>query len=91
MPDHPCRTDFVSALRRVSPDFRNWWALHEVTQSPDGQKELRHAVAGRLSLDEVTLETQSARNLRIRASTPRREPARPQRLRQLVSMRAVPL
>lgn len=43
----------ISALQEGSPDFRRWWARHEVARSGVGRKTIRHPVAGTLLFEHA--------------------------------------
>jgi transcriptional regulator with XRE-family HTH domain len=45
----PAFEELIGALRKTSPDFRRAWERHEVSQSGEGRKELRHPTAGLLA------------------------------------------
>ncbi|WP_406390703.1 helix-turn-helix domain-containing protein [Streptomyces sp. NBC_00887] len=54
-PDDPRLTALVGELSVQDPDFRQWWAAHQVTTLGVGTKALHHPIAGELSLDWDTL------------------------------------
>ncbi|MFE6037333.1 helix-turn-helix domain-containing protein [Streptomyces sp. NPDC056452] len=54
-PDDPRLTALVGELSVQDPDFRQWWAAHQVATLSVGTKVLHHPVAGELSLDWDTL------------------------------------
>jgi transcriptional regulator with XRE-family HTH domain len=43
----------IAALRKCSPDFSRAWERHEVSQSGEGRKDLRHPVAGMMSFSHA--------------------------------------
>jgi hypothetical protein len=43
----------ITALRRTSPEFSLAWDRHEVSQSGEGRKDLRHPTAGMLSFSHA--------------------------------------
>lgn len=54
-PDDPRLTALVGELSVQDPDFRRWWAAHQVATLSVGTKTLHHPIAGELSLDWDTL------------------------------------
>ncbi len=49
-PDDPQLTDLVGELSIKSPQFRTWWADHNVRERTHGTKRFHHPVVGRLDL-----------------------------------------
>ncbi|MEY9845366.1 helix-turn-helix transcriptional regulator [Streptacidiphilus sp. MAP5-3] len=49
-PDDPKLAALIGELSVKSPEFRQWWAAHDVRSKGPCQKELHHPVVGRLSL-----------------------------------------
>ena len=45
--------DLISALQERSPEFREWWDLHEVATSGVGRKVLNHPTAGKLHFEHA--------------------------------------
>ena len=45
--------DLISALQERSPEFREWWDLHEVAGSGVGRKVLNHPTAGKLYFEHA--------------------------------------
>ncbi|MFE4367617.1 helix-turn-helix domain-containing protein [Streptomyces sp. NPDC056835] len=54
-PDDPRLTALVGELSVQDPQFRQWWAAHQVATLSVGTKALHHPVAGDLILDWDTL------------------------------------
>ena len=55
----------VSALREASPEFREWWELHEVASSGVGRKVLRHPTAGKLVFEHAVFRPEESPDLRF--------------------------
>ncbi|WP_025717160.1 helix-turn-helix transcriptional regulator [Paenibacillus sp. 1-18] len=53
--DDPWFREFSHELSEASPEFREWWPLHDIRIAHTGHKELNHPVAGKLSLRPTTL------------------------------------
>lgn len=50
-PDDPQLNTLVAELSAGYPEFRRWWAEHDVATRDTGRKHLRHPVVGDLLLD----------------------------------------
>lgn len=50
-PDDPLLAELVGELAVKSPEFRRWWADHNVRERGHGTKRYHHPVVGRLTLD----------------------------------------
>ncbi|MGE5858890.1 MAG: helix-turn-helix transcriptional regulator, partial [Solirubrobacterales bacterium] len=57
--------DLISALQRGSPEFREWWELHEVASSGVGRKVLRHPTAGKLVFEHAVFRPEESPDLRF--------------------------
>lgn len=49
-PDDPLLTDLIGRLSIKSPEFRTWWAAHQVRQKIHGTKRYRHPVVGEVTV-----------------------------------------
>lgn len=54
-PNDPRLAEIVGELSVHDPDFRRWWASHDVVRQTCGIKVLNHPVAGELTLEWETL------------------------------------
>jgi transcriptional regulator with XRE-family HTH domain len=54
-PHDPELIDVVGELSVLDPDFRRWWAAHDVHERSHGRKEYHHPVVGDLTLDYEAL------------------------------------
>jgi hypothetical protein len=50
-PDDPELALLVGELAVQDPDFRTWWATHQVAETSHGTKHYRHPIVGDLTLD----------------------------------------
>jgi transcriptional regulator with XRE-family HTH domain len=50
-PDDPTTQALIGELSLKSPEFRRWWARHDVAVFSSGRKELLHPTVGRVVLD----------------------------------------
>lgn len=69
VPGEPKWRELVDALSRVSPEFRTWWAMHDVARPPHWAKELRHP-AGRLVLEHMTMHLDATPGYNMTVFTP---------------------
>jgi len=60
-------SDLVGELSTRSPEFRTWWAAHNVRYHQTGTKRLRHPVVGELELDYEVMEVSADDGLTIAA------------------------
>jgi hypothetical protein len=49
-PDDPLLTELVGDLSIRSPEFRTWWAAHDVREKTHGTKRYRHPLVGELTV-----------------------------------------
>ncbi|GCE21317.1 helix-turn-helix transcriptional regulator [Dictyobacter kobayashii] len=63
----PWCEQLISDLKQASPEFRRWWAQHDIqwTCDPHHQKELNHPRVGSLLLSGTTLVDQDAPTFKL--------------------------
>ncbi|MET7285951.1 helix-turn-helix transcriptional regulator [Streptomyces sp. NPDC005573] len=49
-PDDPLLTDLIGRLSIRSPEFRTWWATHQVREKTHGAKRYRHPLVGEITV-----------------------------------------
>jgi transcriptional regulator with XRE-family HTH domain len=49
-PDDPQLRELIGELAMASPEFRTWWAEHDVTTRNSGVKRYRHPVVGEMTI-----------------------------------------
>jgi transcriptional regulator with XRE-family HTH domain len=54
-PGDPVMATLISELSAHSPDFRRWWAAHDVRDESSGRKRINHPIVGELDLTFETL------------------------------------
>ncbi|HEX6797941.1 MAG TPA: helix-turn-helix transcriptional regulator [Ktedonobacterales bacterium] len=65
-PGDPSFQELVDDLRRVSPEFGQWWEQHDVRGLPDGSRSMQHPTLGPLAFDHVTFQTSITPDLRLK-------------------------
>jgi transcriptional regulator with XRE-family HTH domain len=60
-------SDLVGELSTRSPEFRTWWAAHNVRYHRSGTKRLRHPVVGELELEYEVMDVSADDGLTIAA------------------------
>ena len=58
-------SDLIGELSTRSPEFRTWWAAHNVRYHRTGTKRLRHPVVGELELDYEVMDVSADDGLTI--------------------------
>jgi transcriptional regulator with XRE-family HTH domain len=66
----PRFTELTTALREASPEFREWWELHDIAGFPPAHQLFEHPSAGRLSFDYVKLASDETPDVRLIAYLP---------------------
>jgi transcriptional regulator with XRE-family HTH domain len=61
----------IAELHRISPEFRELWARHDVLNLSEGQKSMQHPLVGELSFDFLLFQTVDSSDLRLLLHTPR--------------------
>jgi hypothetical protein len=62
--------ELVAALGEASPDFRKWWARHEVARSGVGRKTVRHPEAGTLLFEHAVFRLEETPDQRLVVYSP---------------------
>jgi len=58
-------TELIEDLRRVSPEFRDWWSRHDVRGILDGPKDIFHPTVGRLVFQHTNLQMPTTPDLKL--------------------------
>ena len=69
--EDPWWAEQIAELSRISPEFRELWARHEVINTPEGRKVMHHALVGKLAFEFLMLQRVDASDLRVLICTPR--------------------
>ena len=79
--------ELISALQERSPEFREWWDLHEVATSGVGRKILRHPTAGKLVFEHAVFRPQESPEQRLVLYSPSPQANTPEKLAKLLAQR----
>jgi transcriptional regulator with XRE-family HTH domain len=79
----------IAALRKSSPEFSRAWDRHEVSQSGEGRKDLRHPVAGMLSFSHAVFHPAEKLEQRLVLYSPLPENDTAEKLAALIGKGAV--
>jgi transcriptional regulator with XRE-family HTH domain len=80
--------NLILALQQASPEFREWWDLHEVASSGVGRKVLNHPEAGKLVFDHAVFRSEENQEQRLIIYSAAPDANTAEKLRQLLSARA---
>ncbi len=80
--------DLISALQEASPEFREWWELHEVASSGVGRKVLRHPEVGKLVFEHAVFHPQESPEQRLILYTTTPTADTPEKLQSLLAARS---
>jgi hypothetical protein len=80
--------ELISALQEASPEFREWWELHEVASSGVGRKVLRHPKVGKLVFEHAVFHPQESPEQRLILYTTTPSADTPQKLEKLLAERS---
>jgi transcriptional regulator with XRE-family HTH domain len=80
--------DLISALQEASPEFREWWELHEVASSGVGRKVLRHPEVGKLVFEHAVFHPQESPEQRLILYTTTPTADTPEKLQRLLATRS---
>lgn len=83
--DDPRSQVLIEDLQRVSPEFRQWWARHDVLRKVQYVNRFNHPVVGYLALKYTGFRVEDAPDLRLAVFTPLAEANTAQKLQQLLN------
>jgi PAS domain-containing protein len=81
----PWWTTQIAELSRISPEFRELWACHDVHNASEGHKSMHHPSAGDLSFDLLSLQTSDSSDLRLMMFTPRSSSRTAEKIERLLA------
>jgi transcriptional regulator with XRE-family HTH domain len=62
--------ELIEDLKRVSPEFREWWPHHDVRRALDGHKVIEHPTMGRLEFEHFNLQALSDPDIKVMIYAP---------------------
>ena len=80
----PAFEELIHALRQSSPEFCAYWKRHEVIESGEGRKRLRHPVEGTMVFEHAVFHPAEAPEQRLILYTPVPEHGTPAKVARLV-------
>ncbi|MBB6734181.1 helix-turn-helix transcriptional regulator [Cohnella zeiphila] len=83
--DNPWYVELVEKLKEKSPEFAEWWPRHEVLESLEGFKKMRHPLLGEISLEYNSFAAGDDRNLMMAVFTPRPGTDTADKLKRLIA------
>jgi hypothetical protein len=81
----PWWAEQIAELNRISPEFRELWARHDVLNVSEGRKTMHHPLAGELTFDFLWFQTVDSRDLRLLIHTPRRNSGTANKIERLLA------
>lgn len=74
----------IALMMRSSPEFRAWWPQRDVARRLSGVKHVRHATAGSMTFEHMSLSIDDGSDMRLVVYTPLAEQNSIAKLRQLL-------
>lgn len=62
--------ELIEDLKRLSPEFREWWPRHDVRRALDGHKVIEHPAMGRLEFEHFNLQALSDPDIKVMIYAP---------------------
>jgi transcriptional regulator with XRE-family HTH domain len=78
----------IAALSEASPEFREWWELHEVASSGVGRKVLQHPKVGKLVFEHAVFRPEESPEQRFTVYSAVSVADTPEKLRRLLDERS---
>ncbi len=75
----------IAELSRISPQFRELWARHDVLNVSEGQKTMHHPLVGELTFDFLWFRAVDASDLRLLIHTPRSNSGTTEKIERLLA------
>ncbi|TXK80365.1 helix-turn-helix transcriptional regulator [Paenibacillus sp. N3.4] len=66
----PWWTEMIEALHQQSEDFQQWWRLHNVLNTPEGEQLLDHPKVGLLRFEHLSFQATDVTELQITINIP---------------------
>jgi transcriptional regulator with XRE-family HTH domain len=81
----PWWAEQIAELSRISPEFRELWARHDVLNVSEGRKTMHHPLVGELAFDFLWFQTVDSRDLRLLIHTPRSNSGTAEKIERLLA------
>ncbi len=75
----------IAELSRISPEFRELWARHDVLNVSEGRKTMHHPLVGELTFDFLWFQTVDSGDLRLLIHTPRSHSGTAEKIERLLA------
>jgi transcriptional regulator with XRE-family HTH domain len=75
----------IAELNRISSEFRELWARHDVLNVPEGRKLMHHPLVGELAFEFLLFQTVDSSDLRLLIHTPRRNSGTADKIERLLA------
>jgi hypothetical protein len=75
----------IAELFRISPEFRELWARHDLRGMPEGRKSMHHPLVGELTFDFRLLQMADSEYLRLMMYTPRSHSGTAEKIERLLA------
>ena len=75
----------IAELSRISPEFGELWARHDVLNVSEGRQTMHHPFAGELAFDVLWFQTVGCHYLRLLIHTPRSNSETAEKIEQLLA------
>jgi transcriptional regulator with XRE-family HTH domain len=83
--DDPWWSEQVEALSNLSHEFREYWELHDVLDTPDAYKVIQHPIVGELAFDHISFQPlEIAADLQISIHVPLNDGITENKIRKLL-------
>jgi transcriptional regulator with XRE-family HTH domain len=75
----------IAELSRISPEFRELWARHDVLNMSEGRKTMHHPLIGEVTFDYLWFQTADSSDLRLLIHTPRSHSGTAEKIERLLA------
>jgi len=75
----------IAELSRISPEFRELWARHDVHNVSEGRQTMHHPLVGELAFDFLWFQAGDCRYLQLLIHTPRSNSGTAEKIEQLLA------
>jgi transcriptional regulator with XRE-family HTH domain len=83
--EDPWWAEQITELSRISPEFRELWARHDLRGVPEGRKSIHHPLVGELAFDFRLLQMADSEHLRLMMYTPQSHSGTAEKIERLLA------